>query len=246
MGKLTKSQFKFNKHEGVGAEPAELDGEFLADCFCDYGDLETLRDCTKPNCIVVGRTGSGKSALLLRLAEVEEHVVQLQAENLSLQYLSNSNVLRYLNKIGVNLGLFYKLLWRHIFAVELIKAKCELKTETQTKTFTQMFLGLFGKGKVKEDKAKERAIEYVVDWGQSFWKDTEYRIREVTSKLEENVKAQLGADFHFAEAGVSAEDKASVEVKGEIKSRAQQVVDGIQLQRLNEVNRLLRTPETIT
>src|SRR5262249_9652915 len=143
--------------------------------------------CSKPNCIVVGRTGAGKTALLIELREVEEHVHAIDPESLSLQYLSGSNILRHLEILGVNLSLFYKLLWRHVFAVELIKARYGMKTETESKTFLQHILDL-----VKRNKPKEKAVDYLVKWGQSFWQDTEYRIKEVTSTLETEVKSSLG------------------------------------------------------
>src|SRR5438270_392991 len=109
MGKLLKSQFRFRRNENVGAEGAEQDAEFLEDCFYDRGDLDLLRDPQKPNCIVIGRTGSGKTALLKRLADTEDNVVELEPDSLSLHYLSDSSMLRRLEELGVNLSLFYKL-----------------------------------------------------------------------------------------------------------------------------------------
>jgi hypothetical protein len=183
----------------------------------------------------VGRTGSGKTALLLHLGDVEDNVAQIEPEGLSLQYLSGSNILRHLQALGVNLGLFYKLLWRHVFAVELIKAKYGMRTESQNKTYVQILLDL-----VQRDKAKEKAINYLVEWGESFWKDTEYRIREVTAKLETEVKSSLGVKLApLLEASASAGQKMSVEQKSEIHHFAQEAVNKIQLNMLGSVIKLL-------
>jgi hypothetical protein len=83
MSKLKKSQFRFRENDNVGAEGAELDAGYLQDCYYDRGDLLAIRDCTNPSCIVLGRTGSGKTALLFKFKEDEEHVFDLKPESLS-------------------------------------------------------------------------------------------------------------------------------------------------------------------
>src|SRR5207244_2190724 len=111
--------------------------------------LDVVRDCANPACIIVGRTGAGKTALILRLRDLEEHAISIEPENLSLQYLSNSTILPQVESLGVNLGLFYKLLWRHIFAVELIKAKYSLRTEAQNRSFLERTWEYFSKDREK-------------------------------------------------------------------------------------------------
>jgi len=59
-----KPAFIFKKLDSVGAAAAEEDKRFLKACFVDTGDLDVLRDCADPRRIVLGRTGSGKTALL--------------------------------------------------------------------------------------------------------------------------------------------------------------------------------------
>lgn len=93
------------------------------DCFVDQGDLDLLKDPSSPQRLVIGRTGSGKTALL-RMVEAEcQNVIRLAPEDLSLGYLSNSGVIRFFEEAGTNLDVFYQLLWRHVLAVELIKKK---------------------------------------------------------------------------------------------------------------------------
>jgi hypothetical protein len=236
VAKLNRSQFKFRRHESIGAEGAEQDGEYLEDCYYDIGDLGVLKDAASTQCLIVGRTGSGKSALLQKLADEETHVVSLDPDDLSLQYLSNLPLLRHLEGLGVNLMLFYKLLWRHIFAVELIKAKCGMKTENETRSFIER-LWPFGK-----DKKKVAAIEYLEKWGRSFWQDTEYRVKEVTQKLESEVKSSVGIKLaSVLEGSASVGDKTSVEEKADIIQHAQEVVDNIQMKELAAVVEMLAT-----
>ena len=230
MARLRREQFRFRKHETVGAEGAEQDSEFLYECYVDTGDLDVLRDPVQAPSIVVGRTGVGKTALLMMLRQYEENVAWIEPDQLSLQYLSNSTILRRLEELGVNLDIFYRLLWRHIFAVELIQLKYKIRSESDQKNFLQRITeNFFG------DKKKTDALAYLVEWGQHFWEDTEYRIHEVTEKLEKDVKASLGAKASILEAGVSASGKLSTEDKKEIVHRAQQIVNGVQIQKLAKI-----------
>src|SRR5690349_7092553 len=119
MAKQLSGKFRFKKHANIGAPAAEDDGHFLKFCFIDTGDLGVLRDTENHKAIVVGRVGSGKSALLQKLKDLETHVVELSLFNVSLEHISNSQVLKFFLEAGVHLDLFYKALWRHVFTVEL-------------------------------------------------------------------------------------------------------------------------------
>jgi hypothetical protein len=58
---------------------------------------------------------------LERLDAVKEKVIKIAPEGLALTYVSNNDVLRFFIAAGVNMDLFYRLLWRHVFAVEIIR-----------------------------------------------------------------------------------------------------------------------------
>ena len=75
---LNRSEFKFRKYDTIGAEGAEEDAEFLRECFVDTGALTELKDTSSPRCIVVGRTGSGKTALLSQLLNWAEQVASIE------------------------------------------------------------------------------------------------------------------------------------------------------------------------
>ena len=116
-----QGKFRFRRLDNIGAAAAEEDIDFLKNCFVDTGVMSVLSDCRDPRSIAIGRTGSGKTALLSRLSETEERVIEILPESLSLSYISNSTVLNFFDRLGVKLDIFFKLLWRHVFAVELIK-----------------------------------------------------------------------------------------------------------------------------
>jgi predicted GTPase len=97
--------FRFNRNDTVGTAQAELDNAYLSTCFVDTGDLQVLRDTQNPKRIIVGRTGAGKSALVRKLIQEEEHVVDIQPMNLSIEYIANSDVLQFFEALGVKLDL---------------------------------------------------------------------------------------------------------------------------------------------
>lgn len=227
---MNRSQFKFRRHDSIGAEGAEQDDDYLRECFVDTGDLAVLRDMASPRRIVVGRTGAGKTALLLHLSHTEERVAWLEPDQLALQYLVNSTILRHLEDLGVTLDLFYRLLWRHVFAVELIQLKYGLRSEADQQGFFTKIRELF-----RGDKRKNDAMDYLLEWGEQFWKDTEYRIHEVTRRLEHDIKAEMGAKLATFEASLGGSKAASVEDRKEIVHRAQQVVNSVQIQKLSQI-----------
>ena len=83
--------FKFRKLQNIGAAGAEED-EFLTECFVDNGYLSPLQDINHRGLILLGRTGSGKTALLRMLKDKrEKNTITISPENLALTYVSNSN-----------------------------------------------------------------------------------------------------------------------------------------------------------
>jgi hypothetical protein len=97
---MSNIKFKFRRHSTVGAAAAEEDGKFLGQCFVDTGDIATLSNCKEPNRIVLGRTGVGKSALLIKLIEEKEAIV-INPESLSFNYLTNSTILKFFLDAGI-------------------------------------------------------------------------------------------------------------------------------------------------
>lgn len=164
----TTDKFTFRRHASVGAAAAEEDEKFLAECFVDNGDFEPLSDCSDRRRIILGRTGAGKTALLRHLVDKKNAIV-INPETLSFNYLTNSNILQFFLEAGVKLDLFFKLLWRHVFTVELLKTRYNLKTRTEATSFLERIKSLLSR-----DRHKERAVKYLLQWGDQFWEETEY------------------------------------------------------------------------
>ncbi len=230
-----KQKFLFRKLDQVGAPAAEEDHAFLAECFIDTGVFDVLRDIDDSRRVVVGRTGSGKTALLSRLEEADTGVIRIEPESLALPYVSNSTILDFVSRLGVKLDVFFRLLWRHVFAVELIRRHFDLKNADETQTFLQKTLRRFSSKKV----ANARALKYLEKWGSSFWEETDYRIKELTTNLEDQIKATLGAKLGPAQIGLEATRTMSTETRRELAQRAQQVINNVQITELSDIMSLL-------
>ena len=239
--------FKFRRHDSVGMAGAEEDQDYLETCFIDTGALALLKDVKKNVNIIVGRTGSGKTALLQKLrSDDPEKVISISPEHLALTYVSNSSVLDFFLTLGVNLNPFFKLLWRHVLTVEILKEKFELATEKDQDSFLNQVLGFFS-NKTRENKKHKDALQYLTKWGSQFWLETEYRVKEITTRLEDSLKETLSAELQAKISGISTAGKASYgiqaqlseEQKVEIVSRAQRVVSSAQVQDLEQVITLL-------
>lgn len=235
--------FKFKKNDRIGSSAAEDDSAFLYDCFIDTGDLSILKNIDDNRQIVVGRTGSGKSALLAKLSEIKsENVIKISPESLALTYISNSTIMNYFESLGVNLDPFFKLLWRHIFTIEVLNKHLSLDTpEKKRGVFERAFETI--KTNAKKKKEAQETISYIKKWGQSFWQETEYRVKEITNKVESDLcaetKAITGIDIAKIEGKMDASMMLSEEKKAEVRSRAQNIISKAQIQDLYKVMELL-------
>ncbi|GGI54905.1 P-loop ATPase, Sll1717 family [Oxalicibacterium solurbis] len=227
--------FRFKRNSKIGEAGAEQDDEYLFQSFLDIGDYEELRNPRSPKRILVGRTGSGKTALLRYLAHKEEHVIELEPENLSLSFISNNTVIRFFEDLGVKLDPFYSLLWKHVIAVELIKKRYGLTTEEKTKSWITNIVDSLK----KKDGAKERALLYIKDWGDKFWIETESRIQELTTKLASELKMGMGIEIPVGQLGLKVGADLTEEQKQEIIYRGQNVMKSVQLRELADVIRFL-------
>lgn len=227
-------QFRFRRNDTIGTPDAEHDEIFLAECFVDTGDLAVLRSCEDTKRIVIGRTGAGKSALLKKLAECEENVIRLEPSDLSLNYFANSEVLRFFTEAGTNLDPFYQLLWKHVIAVELIRRKFHITNETSQQSFLQKLHGYFSR-----NRAKEEAIAYLRKWGSNFWNETEFRVKEVLEKIEEELRASMRGSASGFRLESGAAQKLSAEERREVVTRGARAVTQIQVSALSNVLTLL-------
>ncbi|MGZ4977485.1 MAG: P-loop ATPase, Sll1717 family [Methylobacter sp.] len=225
---------KLKKGLKLGELDAEADAELLKACFMDNGTLSRLLDIKDRASIILGRTGSGKSALLLQVKERSEHSCLLSPHDISIRFLENSNIIQFLSELGIKLDLFYKILWRHILIVELLKMRYNLHNEGDCNGFiTSLYT------KISRDKAKKKAFDYFSELGDKFWLEVDEQLIELTEKFTRDIKSELGGKFSEVDISLEGAKSLSNEQRTEIKPRASQVVSGIQIKRLDEVFNLL-------
>jgi hypothetical protein len=236
------AQFRFRKHDRIGAASAEED-EYLPQCFVDTGELVLLEDRDDRRVIVVGRTGAGKSAILSRIRERHSHhALEIAPETLALTHVSNSPVLRFFSDVGVTLDPFFKLLWRHILAVELLTKFFDRHPVPRSLGLIDNIRNMFP-GDNRRDKQMKEALQYLEQWGKSFWLETEFRVKEITQTFERQLEAQATATLGTKTAGASLSgggaQKLTEETKAELLRRGQEVVASAQVQDLHNVMKML-------
>lgn len=226
--------FKIRKNFSLGSLEAESDSIMLSNCFVENEDFKQLIDCRSNKSVILGRVGAGKSALIQTIESKKTNCIRIEPQALSFSYIENSNIINYLESIGLKIDNFYKLLWRHVLTVELIKKKYAIVDEPSLKIFFSQFTSLFSK-----DKRKQKAIEYLKEWDGEFWQDTEVRVREITGKIEESLKTSLGSNYQAIALKGESSKQISEEVKAEIIYHASKVVNEIQIRKLSDIIKLL-------
>lgn len=222
--------FRFRRNSTVGAAAAEADAHFLKECFVSTADLDDITNPESPKRMIVGRTGTGKTALLTRIRETAEHVIDISPESLSLHYISNSTILQFFQKSGVKLDLFYKLLWRQTFVVELVRHIYNIKDQNAE----SMFMGIRS---LTWSHDKKRKFELLKSHSGSFWMNTEKRVLEATKKTEHDLKAAVPI---LNSVTLSAEAKFTEEERSEICNRGQEIVNRVRLTDLDEMFVLIK------
>lgn len=223
--------FIFRKHDDIGAAAAEEDIQFLEECFVDTGDLALLTDCKSPKRIIVGRTGSGKSALISEISRKYQNVIQLSPHVLSLNFIANSNVIVFFEAAGVNLSAYYGLLWKHILVVEFLKKKFHIINEEAHKNYMHHVRSIL----YKKNKIKEQAVDYLEKWGNKFWLTTDERIHELTQKIEQSLSGAIGVDIAGIDISAEGAKKLTTEQKKKITERGQKAVSDIQVRELENM-----------
>ncbi|MCA9633029.1 MAG: hypothetical protein KC766_35500 [Myxococcales bacterium] len=214
----------------VGALDAANDA-LLSEVFVDTGVLARLRDPADAAFLVIGRTGSGKTALLSELERRETHCRRLDPEELSMQYLQNSQILRFLTSLKINLEIFYKYLWRHVCVLELSRLRYEgLEPPGPISRFFR----------TKAAQAQEAATTYAGKH-QDFWITSERCVQsvvdQVTNKLEEDFEGKFAVKAGGLQAGLSAtkqeQHATNRTISADETRRVQEIVSSVLVTELN-------------
>jgi hypothetical protein len=191
---------KFRKNAEIGKLEAETDS-FLDSCFyesdvfkgiIDFDSTENNPDFTRR--IIVGRTGSGKSALLRKIVSCNQIKVHdtIEAENTVFEHIINNVFISKLIDENIDLRVFYKALWLHVLLVKVIN----LIHRSSYESFFDKVSRLIGSSKKRYNP--EIANEYVSEYKDNFFNDNV--ITEITNKMQESLSGGANSGLFKADA----------------------------------------------
>ena len=188
------TSFKFRKNAKIGNLDAETDS-FLAPCFYEsdlfrgivnFDPSNENPDFTKR--VIVGRTGSGKTALLKQIVEhgnVKVHDT-IEAENTVFEHINNNRFVSDLVSNGIDLRVFYKSLWLHVLLVKVIQQVYRSSYES----FFDFISDL--RGGHKKRYKPDIVNEYMESYKDNFFNDN--IVTEITQKMQNELSGKLSLD----------------------------------------------------
>ncbi|MEF1336787.1 hypothetical protein REH81_08355 [Vibrio rotiferianus] len=184
------TNYKFRKNAIIGNLDAETD-TFLNDCFYEsdvFKGIVNFDPSTEnpdfPRRVIVGRTGSGKTALLKQIVahgNVKVHDT-IEAENTVFEHINNNRFVSDLIRNGIDLRAFYKSLWIHVLLVKVIN---QLYRSSYTSFFD--YIGGLGSSSRKPYKP-EIAKEYLDSYKDNFFNDNV--VTEITEKMQHELSGK--------------------------------------------------------
>ena len=224
--------FRFDPGFNIGGISAETD-RLLESCFLVTKHYESVVDMNDPHFALIGRSGTGKTAIIEKIAREFDHSIRIKPETLAFQFLGSSEMIINLRKNNINLDYFYKLLWRHVFVVEILKHFFPEESR-RISQIRQLLEKIQLRG--RKDKDRERAISYLDQWGASILQAPQERVQIIHDTLEKNIKAKLGITSLAEVFPITPEIESNISKKQEREEALriiQEVISKIQIQDLN-------------
>lgn len=218
------NDFMFKRSMTVGSGTAESDGEFLDKCFVKTPEFETLLDYSDRKMILLGRTGSGKTALLKMIKSNVDVFINIKPDTFALQYISNIPFIQELSTLGINLEIFYKFLWLHEIMSKIIKEYFAYNRKNFFDQFVQHVVSPYRIGQMKK---------YFEEYGDVFFE--EKSAENITQQLESKIFANVGDSKRLSMGGELTESQ-----KKEIQTRASTCVNTTQISQLKNIIELLK------
>ncbi|SBW16133.1 hypothetical protein BR10RB9215_C20802 [Brucella sp. 10RB9215] len=195
----------------------------MSECFVDLPIVDQLKDFESPKCILLGRTGTGKTAILNNIEAKNHNCIRLDPKDIAFDYIANSNIISFLFDSGCNLSLLFQYLWKHVFCTKVIQKYFENRN-------------IFDVALDSLSKAKSGVKTYIERYSDKFWIEHDVVIREISDsfagRLESELRSALGAEFAKIESGMMSELNLSSSQRKEIIARAQKAVSDMQIREL--------------
>jgi hypothetical protein len=226
---------KFKIKNPIGFPDAEEDMEMLRACFMETESFKEIATNDNPTRLLIGRTGAGKSATLIKLAEkYPKKVVTFNPEILGVQYVLNSDLFHKLEEIGVNLDPLFKFMWRHVLFITLLRKKYPPSASTLEKIIEELQV------KVRNRSEVQKAKDYLDSFGDSFFNEHRKEIEEISKSIEKNIEAELGTQFNtIFNADLSGGICITDIQKQTIRSQVNQIIGRGQSQKIHSLHSML-------
>lgn len=205
----------------IGEIAAEDDSVYLKECFVDQYYVRQLLDMDSSKSVILGRTGSGKTAVLRHIEFSRDDVIRVDPKDVAFSYISNSNIIRFLLEIGCDLNLLFQLLWKHVFLKHAIN-----KYFKDRSSFQYALESVFGRS--------NKARSYLEKYEDCFWVESDVVLAEVSAKFVDTVSGDIATsigDERLAKlrSNVSLSSSVSNSERLEIQNRTRRAVNDSQI-----------------
>lgn len=218
----------------IGSANAETDDEYLFSCFIHYGAVDECARLQSPSMIVAGRTGDGKTAILRYIKQNQENSIEIDPSEMAMNYVANSDVLRFVQAIGGDIDLLFQVLWKHVLCIEFIRLRWQVDSGEKSRNIFDKITEHFSK-----DQRKKRSISYLREWSDKFWITMDENIKEITEKMERRLVSEFGADVEKFKMGGQYEKRLGVDKKSELIARSRKIINADQLIELHGIIEML-------
>ena len=217
------SEIVFKRSMNIGTISAESDNEFLENCFLATPEFEELCDFNSKKMILLGRTGSGKTALLNKIREKVDCYIEVKPDTFALQYISNVPFVQRMEKEKINLDIFYKFLWLHELISQIVK---NYFVYNKRKLVDELSEKVDDLGRISQLK------KYMNEYEGIFF--DEGTTEKITKEIEKQVSGFLGTDI------ANINSKLSDNQKSEIETKASQYINKKQISQLKNIITLFK------
>jgi|GEM_PF-1443197 ATPase involved in DNA repair len=225
-----------NKHDIIGVDDALDDKKYLLNCFVDLGDLDQIKDFESKKCLLLGRTGAGKTALVTKLQDDKKNkVIVIDPEAVAMAHISNSSIVSSLVASGIDLNTFFKMLWRHEICVEIFARHLKITSETEYENIVEKIKYYFKTRNTKHFQA----LEYLEQWRDTFWKTNDSYISKVIEEQKDKIEASVGADIPTMATKLKAGTQLTQQQVIDFKQRSQEIVNSVQIREVTALLEML-------
>ena len=190
-----QTQLILERKDTIGEPGAEDDIELLSKCFIPNPAFDMMKNIENRKSILIGGTGAGKTAIIEQFCrENPKNCVRLSLNDVSLNYLSNSNIINSLEEIDIKLGVLYQTLWKHFLVIQLLKKKSDNYTKTGKKNFITSVTDILKSSvtDILKGNVQSKISEYLDELEDDFWLEPNECIQKNTEEMIRILEGSVG------------------------------------------------------